>query len=45
MRKFSDIELAKISKIIKKQVIKRNIDKYTLLKLKYFGFQNTVQIK
>lgn len=37
--------LAKISKIIKKQVIKRNIDKYTLLKLKYFGFQNTVQIK
>ena len=43
MRKFSDIELAKISKIIfKKQIIKRNIDNYTLSKLKYFGLQNTV---
>ena len=43
MRKFSDIQLAKISKIIfKKEIIKRNTDNYTSLKLKYFGLQNTV---
>ena len=43
MTKFSDIQLAKISKIIfKKEIIKRNTDNYTLSKLKYFGLQNTV---
>ena len=43
MTKFSDIQLAKISKIIfKKEIIKRNTDNYTSLKLKYFGLQNTV---